>query len=58
MDEKVVEAQKEAERRLENIVSKDTLRYSYMLHEEMKKILKEQGIDWEYKEDFFSKSID
>ena len=29
-----------------------------MLHEEMKKILKEKGIDWEYKEEIFDESID
>ncbi len=49
MDEKIKEAQIEAEKRLEKKVSKKRLRYSYCLHQEMKKILKEQGIDWEYK---------
>ena len=49
MDEKIKEAQIEAEKRLENIISKDRLRYNYWGYQEMKKILKEQGIDWEYK---------
>lgn len=58
MDEEIKKAQAEAEKRLENIVSKNTLRYNFMLHEEMKKVLKEKGIDWEYKEEIINKSID
>lgn len=58
MDNELIEAQKEAEENLKNIVSKDSLRYSFMLHEEMKKVLKSKGIDWEYDEKIIKESID
>ncbi len=48
MDEKIREAQIEAEKRLENLISKDELRYNFYLTQEMKKILKEQGIEWDF----------
>ena len=58
MENEVLEAQKEAETNLKNLVSKNSLRYSFMLHEEMKKILKNKGIDWEYNEGVTTKSVD
>lgn len=47
IEEKIKKAEEEAKENLIGIIEPDKLGYNYYLYEEMKKILKEQGIDWE-----------